>query len=72
LFISNNKLEETIGEKFIPFTTQKCKQLLIALGAKADRNKSARGLCGIKFKTNRIIPAEDDEEYDPIEINNDD
>lgn len=74
-FIPNNKLEETIEEKFIPFTTQKCKQLLIALGAKADRNKSARGLSGIKFKTNRIIPVEnkdEEEEDDPIEINNDD
>jgi len=71
-FISNNKLEETIAEKFIPFTTQKCKQLLIAVGAQADRNKSSRGLSGIKFKINRIIPAEDDEEYDPLEINKDD
>ena len=58
-FISNNVLQEKIDEKFIPFTTQKCKQLLIALGAKADRNKSARGLSCIKIKTNRIIPAED-------------
>jgi hypothetical protein len=70
-FIPNNKLEEIIEEKFIPFTTQKCKQLLIALGAKADRNKSSRGLSGIKFKSNRVIQIENEED-DPIEINNDD
>jgi hypothetical protein len=69
-FISNNSLQEKIDEKFIPFTAQKCKQLLIALGAQADRNKSSRGLSCIKLKTNRIIPAENEE--DPIEINNDD
>jgi len=68
-FIANNKLEEKIEEKFIPFTTQKCKNLLIALGAKAGRNKSLRGLSCIKFKTERIIPAEED---DPLEIKKED
>ena len=38
-FISNNKLQELIDEKDIPFTAQKCKKLLIALGAVAGRNK---------------------------------
>jgi hypothetical protein len=71
-FISNSKLEELIEEKFIPFTTQKCKNLLIAIGAKADRNKSSRGLSCIKQKTNRIIPAENDEDDDPIEIKKED
>jgi len=64
-FISNNKLEETIAEKYIPFTTQKCKQLLIAVGAKADRNKSSRGLSCIKIKQERIIKPE--EEIDEID-----
>jgi len=69
-FIANNKLEEKIEEKFIPFTTQKCKNLLIALGAKADRNKSSRGLSCIKFKTERIISPEQEE--DPLEIKKED
>ena len=70
-FISNNKLQELIDENHIPFTAQKCKNLLIAIGAKAGRTKSSRGLNCIKQKTNRMIPVENNEE-DQIEINNDD
>ena len=69
-FISNNKLQELIDEKHIPFTAQKCKNLLIAIGATAGRTKSARGLSCIKEKTNRKIPVEEKdliEEIDPLE-----
>lgn len=71
-FISNEDLRDIIDNEKIPFTLQKAKTLLIAEGAKADRNKTSRGLSGIKLKTNRIIPAkEEEEEEDPLEIEKD-
>lgn len=68
-FISNEDLRDVIDNEKIPFTLQKAKTLLIAEGANADRNKTSRGLSGIKLKTNRIIPAK--EEEDPLEIEKD-
>jgi len=74
-FITNKRLDEIFQDNKIPFSSQKSKNLLLSYGAKVYRNKSSRGLCGIKEKIERIIKSDknsdsESEEYDEYDIIN--